>query len=387
MNTEWAVWKDHDGHIIGCHVDDMCVAATPHKRKSLKACLESHGLLVNDLGNLDIYIGIRIQRDRSKRQIYLSQEEYILKTLKAFGMEDCKPIATPMADAKVLHGTALDLQETKQYQRLVGCLLYIMHGTRPDIAYPVIRLSQHAAHPNTDQWLALKRVLRYLKGTVSVKLVLGHHDDVDNFSLDTKLHDPATGIVSFGPELIGYFDAAYADSTNRRSTSGYLFKLFGSLISWSSEVQRTIALSTTEAEFMAATEAIKECLWIISVATELGWGIQRPIKLFGDNQGANALTRNPEYHQRTKHIDVRHRFITSLVEDGTISVIYIPSPSMLADMFTKPLPKAHHDLHCQLIGLSFGSNSDLVCLRCTAIFNSQKNLHRHIINAHLNKKN
>lgn len=128
----------------------MCVAAPPEKRSSLKSCLESHGLLVNDLGTLDIYIGIRIEHNRSKRQIYLSQEEYILKTLKAFGMEDCKPIGTPMADAKVLLGTALGPEETKQYQRLVGCLLYIMHGTRPDIAYPVIRLSQHAAHPTTD---------------------------------------------------------------------------------------------------------------------------------------------------------------------------------------------------------------------------------------------
>ena len=354
----------------------MCVAATPEKRISLKACLESHGLLVNDLGNLDIYIGIRIQRDRSKRQIYLSQEEYIFKTLKAFGMEDCKPIATPMADAKILHGTALDPQETKHYQRLVGCLLYVMHGTRSDIAYPVIRLSQHVAHPTFDQWLALKRILRYLKGTAFVQVCLGHHDNAaesDNFS--------------FHAELIGFFDAAYADSTNRRSTSGYLFKLFGSPISWSSKVQRTIALSTTEAEFMATTEAAKECLWIISVATQLGWGIQRPIKLFGDNQGANALTRNPEYHQRTKHIDVRHRFITSLVDDGTISVVYIPSAYILADMFTKPLPKTHHELHCQLIGLYFISNSDLVCLKCTAIINSQKNLQRHIINEHLNKKN
>lgn len=137
---------------------------------------------------------------------------------------------------------------------------------------------------------------------------------------------------------------------------------------------------------MAATEAAKECLWIISVASELGWGIQCPIKLFGDNQGANALTRNPEYHQRTKHIDVRHRFITSLVDDGTISVVYVPSAHMLADMFTKPLPRSHHDLHCQLIRLYFASNSDLVCLKCTAIFNTQKNLHRHIINGHLNKK-
>ena len=136
---------------------------------------------------------------------------------------------------------------------------------------------------------------------------------------------------------------------------------------------------------MAATEAAKECLWIISVPTELGWNIQRPVKLFGDNQGANALTRNPEFRQRIKHIDVRHRFITSLVDDGTISVVYVSSTNMLANMFIKPLPKSHHELHCQLIGLCFAS-SDLMCLKCTAVFNSQKNLHHHLISAHLNKK-
>ena len=135
------------------------------------------------------------------------------KYFKAFYGSYNSPRYT-MADTKILHGSALNPKETKQYQRLIGCLLYIMHSTRPDIAYPVIRLSQHAAHPTTDQWLALKRILRYLKGTASVKLCLGYQNS-----------------DSFQHELIGFFDAAYADSTNRRSTSGYLFQLFGSPVS------------------------------------------------------------------------------------------------------------------------------------------------------------
>ena len=345
----------------------MCIAADAPTRATLKTCLETHGLLVNDLGNLDVYIGIQINRNRSTRWIYLSQEDYIWKTLKMFGMEECKPIATPMAEATLpLHGIPLSSTETKQYQRLIGCLLYIMYGTRPDIVYSVIRLLQHAAAPLQCHWLALKRILRYLKGTSGVSLCLG-------------IQNTQNGAPN--PDLVGYFDAAHADSTKRRSTAGYLFLLCDSPLSWASKVQRTVALSTTEAEYMAATEAAKECLWICSVAPDLGWNLKKPIRLFGDNQVANALTRNTESHQRTKHIDIRHRFITSLVEDGSLTVSYIPSDQMLADMFTKPLPKSKHELHCQLMGLCY--TSELMCMKCSAIFNTNKSLRSHIINGHL----
>ena len=365
LKTEWAVWKDKKNNIIGCHVDDMCIAADAITRIALHTCLEQHGLIVNDLGNLDIFIGIHISRDRKLRRIYLSQEEYIWNTLKSFGMEDCKPIATPMAEPSFpLHGSKLNDDEIKLYQRLIGCLLYILHGTRPDLAYSVIRLSQFAAAPMQHHWLALKRLLRYLKVTSSVTLCLGNHD---NQSCD----------------LVGYFDAAHGDSTKRRSTAGYIFLLCGSPISWASKVQRTIALSTTEAEYMAATEAAKECQWICSVTPELGWILRKPIKLYGDNQGANALTRNPESHQRTKHIDIKHRFITSLVTDGSVTVFYVPTDQMLADMFTKPLPKTRYELHCQLIGLCF--TSELMCMQCCCLFSNRKGLRAHIMENHLTK--
>ena len=135
---------------------------------------------------------------------------------------------------------------------------------------------------------------------------------------------------------------------------------------------------------MAATEAAKECIWIQSIVKEMGYPIVTPITLFGDNQGANALTRNPEHHQRTKHIDVRECFITSLVEGGTIEVNYVPTDRMLADIFTKVLPRSKHELHCQLIGLSVHTSH--VCAQCEMKFDTQKILHGHIITAHLNRK-
>jgi len=166
-----------------------------------------------------------------------------------------------------------------------------MHATRPDIVFAVIRLSQYTSRPREVHWLGLKRILRYLKGTASACLLLGDMAD-----------DKDAG-------LVGYFDAAHADNANRRSTCRYIFLLYGSLISWSSKVQRTIALSTTEAELMAGTEATREAIWIKGLTDVLfamnldndkrgktAEGILK-CELRGDNQGSLALSVNSVYHQ------------------------------------------------------------------------------------------
>ena len=160
-----------------------------------------------------------------------------------------------------------------------------MHGTRPDLAYVVIRLSQHSAAPQTHHWDDLKRVLRYLQVTPQARLTLRRHND---------------------DGLTGYFDAAFSDSPDRRSTPGYLFLYHGSPISWASKLQRTIALSTIEAEFMAGSEACKELIWMRSVFRGLGLldDTTPPTILRGDNTGPIALAKNPEFHQRTKHIEL-----------------------------------------------------------------------------------
>lgn len=134
---------------------------------------------------------------------------------------------------------------------------------------------------------------------------------------------------------------------------------------------------------MAATEAAKECVWLQAVIKEMGYQVKLPTQLFGDNQGANALTRNPEHHQRTKHIHVRERFVTTLVQDGILNVMYIPTERMLADIFTKGLHRTRHQAHCQLIGLT---RTEHTCLQCDIPFVTQKHLHNHILSRHLNKR-
>ena len=357
LHSDYAIWVAPTGHeFVGAHVDDMAVAACKETRTLLKKHLHQH-FQVTNLGDLRIYVGLSIERDRPAKTIYISQDDYVRKILKLFAMENCNAVSTPMLTvhaSKRIQTPSLDDTAKKQYQRLIGCLLYLMHGTRPDLAYVVIRLSQHASAPQTHHWEDLKRVLRYLRGTTNARLVLAKKNE---------------------DGLIGYFDAAHGDAMDRRSTSGYLFSYCGSPISWSSKIQRTIALSTVEAEYMAGTEACKELIWIRSLYQGLRITLPTPITLRGDNTGAISLSKNPEFHQRTKHIELRERFISFLVTKNIVQVIYVPTHDMLADCFTKPLTRERHHVHSEQMGLDL--RVVYVCGTCRADFTSKVALDAH----------
>ena len=359
LHTEWALWKHSTSDaLIGSHVDDFCVVGRLEIRERLKGLLEANELVINDFGPIDFYLGIHIQRDRTTRRLYLSQQDYAMKVVRDAGMHSCNPASTPMSNKTILLSTSTLLAESdkKRYQRVIGSLLYLMQATRPDLAFAVIRLSQFASSPCQAHAEALKRILRYLKGTINAKLILGDLSSTD---------------------VVGYFDAAYADTIKRHSTCGYIFHYFGSPVSWSSKVQRTIALSTVESEYMAATEAAREVIWIQSVIDAMtSSSVNLPISLYGDNNGAIALSKNPEFHPKTKHIDVRHRFITELVGSGVVTVKYIPTESMLADGFTKPLTPARHWHDFQELGVLFGGK--WTCSDCQLEFDDRYHFDEHI---------
>ncbi|CAL1698123.1 unnamed protein product [Somion occarium] len=243
-------------------------------------------------------------------------------------MADCRPVSTPMAQNQKLTKLAEPEIDAQEYQRALGSLMYAMLGTRPDIAYSVGILSQHAAKPGEEHWGALMRVYRYLRGMSDRKLV----------------YQGAKGESKSFPDPVCFVDADWAaDINDRRSISGYTFIMSGGAVCWSSKKQKSTALSSTEAEYMAASNATKEAIWIRTFLSELGQLTSGPTTLFIDNQSAMALAKNAAFHDRTKHIAVRHHFIREKLEDDEIDVHYVPTGDQTADVLTKGLSREKHE--------------------------------------------
>ena len=374
LNADWAIWVRSDGAYIAAHVDDMAAAA--HTEDDLDLLFHSITAFfqIKDLGSISRYLSIDCHYVSDESVFLISQSGYIAKLLSEYAMDNCFEVQTPVLDSE---RKRWDLDDTvllndsliQKYQALIGSLLYLMHGTRPDLAFPVIKLSQYSSKPRDIHWHALKRILRYLKGTKDAVLRLGSPDAGSSSAAD----------------VIGYFDSAHADNVDRRSTCGYVFLLRGSPISWCTKIQRTIALSTTEAELMAGTEATRELLWIKSLIDEVYGPLSYELR--GDNQGSLALATNPVYHQRSKHIHIRHRFICEVVNSGLLTVQYVPSTLQLADGFTKPLPRDLHHSHCLRYGLDLrylhpnpaipSKRRKLQCDECGNLFADEAALRKH----------
>ena len=188
------------------------------------------------------------------------------------------------------------------------------------------------SNPSTDHWMGVKRVLRYLKGTLRYGL---------KFSISEQQ-----------PELVGYSDADWAgDVDTRRSTSGYVFQYGNGTISWSTKKQTTVAKSSTEAEYVALSLATQEAVWLRRLLYELGKKSDSSTVIYEDNQGAIELAKNAKYHNRTKHIDICHHFVRERVVSKEIKVIYCPTENMIADIMTKGLPKATFEAMRDLLGV------------------------------------
>ena len=320
--------------IVFLHVDDIVLACNDqemmkNEKKDMQKRFE-----MQDLGEASHILGIKISREREKRILRISQQNYLEKVLERFQMKDCKPVATPIEPDNKL----TKLKEGEKvvnamgYQAAIGSLTYAMTMTRPDLAASIGILGKFMSNPGTEHWTALKRVLRYIKGTLDVGLQFN-------------------GCSQESVDLIGYADADWAgDITERKSTSGYVFKVCGALVSWRSKRQEVIALSSTEAEYIALSFAAQELLWLKAFLTDLGYNQEENL-LHEDNQGAIALTRNPENYSRTKHIDVRYHFIRNLIQKKQIKVDYCPTAEMLADLMTKGLHRLRFRELCKKLGI------------------------------------
>lgn len=308
------------------YVDDMLIAAKNMSKIQVLKKQLSDEFEMKDLGAAKKILGMEIRRDRTSKKLCLSQKSYIERVLERFGMHKAKPVQTPLASHFRL--SALDSPQNNDeekamsqvpYSNAVGSIMYAMVCTRPDIAHAVSVVSRYMANPGKLHWCAVKWILRYLKGTTDMGLVF----------------DGASSSRIF----VGFVDSDYAgDLDKRRSLTGYIFRFSGAAISWRSTLQSTVALSTTEAEYMAATEAVKEAIWLRNLVTELGVQQEPNSVVFCDNQSALHLIKNQAYHERTKHIDVRYHFIREAVSERNILVKKISTHDNPADMLTKSIP-------------------------------------------------
>jgi hypothetical protein len=237
-------------------------------------------------------------------------------------MWNCNPSATPMeARLKLYKMMEDDVVRPTEYRSIIGSLRYIVN-TRPDIADSVGVVSRFMEAPNQAHWGAVKQILMYLKGTVD---------------FGCKYERGAT-LKSF---LLGYSDSDFAgDVVDRKSTTGIVYFLGNNLVTWSSQKQKIVTLSSCEAEYVAAAAAACQGVWLSQLVCDLLGTKEMPVKLLMDNKSAITLSRNPVHHDRSKHIDTKFHFIRECIEEGKIEVDYIGTEEQLADMFTKALGRA-----------------------------------------------
>jgi transposase InsO family protein len=339
------VFKDSSTIIIlTLYVDDLLLISNSLKKLTQFKERLSVTFQMKDLGEASYVLGLQIRRDWAARSLSISQSLYIQKVLNKFGMTNCDPVSTPLDNHVVLSKSqapatpaAKEQMKRVPYQSAVGALMWCMIASRPDICFAVTALSQFNNCYGPTHWTAVKRVMRYLKGT-------------QRFELTYSGRDPRSSLMC-------YCDSDWAGNVDdRKSITGYTFLIGGGAVSWQSRKQPTTALSSVEAEYMASTQAIKEALWWKAFVTQLAIpGVTTNRMLMNmDSQGAIALAKNPEFHARTKHIDVQHHFIREHVMKGTVKLSYVPTGVMVADIFTKALPRDRHVNLVKLVGLHAG---------------------------------
>ena len=333
-------------------VDDISIASSSKVAIQLvKDALASH-FKVRDLGPVSSLLGVQVTRDRSKRTLQLSQRQYIIDILARFNMADCKTVQTPMDPGARLSSSqspttpeAIAAMSTVPYSSAVGALMYLSVATRPDIAYAVGVLCRFSSNPGEAHWTACKHLLRYLQGTKDLKMTYGPSP--------SSPHSSSSSSSSPSDLFTVYSDSDHGGNPdNGKSTTGYVVKMGTGCINWSSKQQSVVALSSTQAEYIAAVSGGADALWTRNFLSELGYDLSSSsTPLLIDNQSAIAVSKNPEHHGRMKHLDLRHFWLRDTVASGVLSVKYIPTDLQAADSLTKPLARIKVLEHQALLGL------------------------------------
>ncbi|CAI7870959.1 unnamed protein product [Closterium sp. NIES-54] len=308
------------------HVDDLVFATANTEALTLVKSELQKRHTCTDLGKLRSYLGLQITRDRTRRTITLTQSHMVQQVLQRFGFQFSSPEPTPLSTGHSLSAPPSDelVELSGPYPELVGCLMYLMTCTRPDLAYPLSLLARYVAPDRHRKvhWDAAKRVLCYLCSTSGMVLVLG-----------------GRGLVV----LSGHAEASWVDdSAAQRSSQGYTFSLGSGSVSWRSTHSSSVLSSSCEAEIYAGAMAVQELCWLTYLVTDLGEQPRSPPVLYVDNKAMIALCQEHRLEHRTKHIALRYFLARELQQCGQLRLAYVATRANTADILTKALPPGDH---------------------------------------------
>jgi hypothetical protein len=307
--------KGADMAFLLLYVDDIVLTASSSSLLHRIIAALCREFSMTDMGPLHHFLGVSVQRRGDS--LFLSQRQYMLEILERAGMSNCKARSTPVDTHSKLPADGASVSNPSQYRSLAGALQYLTFIS-PDIAYAVQQVCLYMHDPREPHLSALKRILRYLQGT-----------------LDLGLHLHWTSLT----DLTVYTDADWTGCPDtRKSTSGYAVFLRDNLISWSSKRQPTVSRSSAEAEYRAVANGVAEASWLRQLLLELRCPLRRATVIYCDNVSAVYLSTNSVQHQRTKHIEIDLHFVRERVVLGEVRVLHVPTMSQYADIFTKGLP-------------------------------------------------
>ncbi|GJS35314.1 retrovirus-related pol polyprotein from transposon TNT 1-94 [Tanacetum coccineum] len=314
--------------LVQIYVDDIIFVASTLELCDLFAKIMCSKFKMSMMGKISFFLGLQISQ--SPRGIFINQSKYALESLKKYGFESCDPVDTPMVEKSKLdedkEGKAVD---PSHYRGMIGTLLYLT-ASRPDLQFAICMCARYQARPTEKHLNAVKRIFRYLKGTVH-----------------RGLWYPKDSSIA----LTAFADADHAGCQDtRRSTSGSIQLLGDRLVSWSSKRQKSAAISSTEAEYIALSGCCAQVLWMRSQLTDYGFGFNK-IPMYCDNKSAIALCCNNVQHSRSKHIDIRFHFIKEHVENGVIELYFVNTEYQLADIFTKALGRERIEFLINKLGM------------------------------------
>jgi hypothetical protein len=303
-----------DPLILLLYVDHLFITGVERLISSYKEILASEFKMTN-IGLMHYFLRLEVWQEPG--HIFLGQRKYVCDILSRFQMGDSRPMTTPMiTNWKKLHASESQLVDSTLYGQLIRSLMYLVN-TRPDICFVVNTLSYFMVELRRVHWVAAKHVLRYLCGTI-------------DYGLDYHRGD--------GVRLVGYTDSDWAGCvSDRKITSGCCFGLGSAVVSWFSQNQKSLALSSTEAKYMAASQPSCEALWLRKMLVGLFSVQLRPTVIYCDNQSCNKISKNPVFHDRSKHIEIRYHFIRDYVQRGVVELQYISTEEQVADILTKAL--------------------------------------------------